>query len=216
MNFDPLVVRHLGEPVEVVARYLDSWIEKGELYCGNAKTLILELVGFVISHNSLQPVFPGKELGARANVSGVPRRCVSRARGTTRGRELARLAFARIAGLSGPWSWHALASQDEWSARALAATGGGGTLDSSLSCDLIAKGSRTGLELQDKDLQYWPKSRSLMDAADIIFRAPAGVNPHGARTRDAAVIEEAKLVKAAVADARDCGAALQICILGVE
>lgn len=55
-----------------------------------------------------------------------------------------------------------------------------------------------------------------MDAADIIFRAPAGVNPLGARTRDAAVIEEAKLVKAAVADARDCGAALQICILGVE
>jgi hypothetical protein len=62
-NFDPLVRRHLGELVEVVARYLDPWIQNGELRCNNAKTLILTLVGIVISHNSLQRVFLGKELG---------------------------------------------------------------------------------------------------------------------------------------------------------
>ena len=89
-------------------------------------------------------------------------------------------------------------------------------MDSSLSFDLSSKGSQTGLELQDKDLQYWPRSKSLLDATDIIFTAPAGVNLHGARIQDAAVIEEAKPVDAAVTDARDCGAALQTCNLGVE
>jgi AcrR family transcriptional regulator len=62
-NFDPLVRRHLGELIEVVARYLEPWIEKGELRCTNAKTVILTLVGIVMSHNSLQRVFLGKELG---------------------------------------------------------------------------------------------------------------------------------------------------------
>jgi len=62
-NFDPLVRRHLGELIEVVARYLEPWIKNGELRCTNAKTVILTLVGIVISHNSLQRVFLGKELG---------------------------------------------------------------------------------------------------------------------------------------------------------
>ena len=61
-NFDPLVRKHLGELVEVVARYLEPWIKNGELRCANAKTLILTLVGIVISHNSLQRVFLSKEL----------------------------------------------------------------------------------------------------------------------------------------------------------
>jgi AcrR family transcriptional regulator len=62
-TFDPLVRRHLGELIEVVARYLEPWIENGELRCTNAKTVILTLVGIVISHNSLQRVFLGKEFG---------------------------------------------------------------------------------------------------------------------------------------------------------
>ena len=62
-NFDPLVRRHLGELVEVVARYLEPWIKNGELRCTNAKTVVLMLVGIVLSHNSLQRVFLGKELG---------------------------------------------------------------------------------------------------------------------------------------------------------
>jgi len=62
-NFDPLVRKHLGELIEVVARYLEPWIENGELLCTNAKTVILTLVGIVISHNSLQRVFLGNELG---------------------------------------------------------------------------------------------------------------------------------------------------------
>lgn len=62
-TFDPLVRRHLGELIEVVARYLEPWIKNGELRCTNAKTVILTLVGIVISHSSLQRVFLGKELG---------------------------------------------------------------------------------------------------------------------------------------------------------
>jgi AcrR family transcriptional regulator len=62
-NFDPLVRKHLGELIEVVARYLEPWIENGELRGTNAKTVILTLVGIVISHNSLQRVFLGKEQG---------------------------------------------------------------------------------------------------------------------------------------------------------
>ena len=89
-------------------------------------------------------------------------------------------------------------------------------MDSSLSYDLIAKGSQTGLELQDKGPQYWPRSKSLMDATGMIFAVPAGVDLHRARTRDGAVIEEAKSCEAAVTDARSCPAAYQTGILGVE
>ena len=61
-NFDPLVRRHLGELVEVLARYIEPWIKRGELRCTNAKTVILTLIGILISHNSLQRVFVGEAL----------------------------------------------------------------------------------------------------------------------------------------------------------
>lgn len=63
-NFDPLVRRHLGELVEVLARYLEPWIKRGELRCSNAKTVILTMIGILISHNSLQRVFVGEGLSA--------------------------------------------------------------------------------------------------------------------------------------------------------
>jgi AcrR family transcriptional regulator len=59
-DFVCLVRRHLGELIEVIARYLDPWIEKGELRCTNAKTVILTIIGIVISRNSLQHVFLGE------------------------------------------------------------------------------------------------------------------------------------------------------------
>jgi AcrR family transcriptional regulator len=62
-SFDPLVRRHLGELIEVVARYLEPWIENRELSGSNGKTVVLTLVGIVISHNSLHRVFPSHELG---------------------------------------------------------------------------------------------------------------------------------------------------------
>ena len=60
-GFDPLVRKHLGELLEVVARYLEPWVRSGELHCTNAKSLILTLVGIVISHNPLHRVFQGEQ-----------------------------------------------------------------------------------------------------------------------------------------------------------
>jgi AcrR family transcriptional regulator len=62
-DFDPLVRRHLGQLVEVTAHYLEPWIKRDELRCANAKTVILTLIGIVISHNIVQRVFLGKGLG---------------------------------------------------------------------------------------------------------------------------------------------------------
>lgn len=58
-DIDPLLRRHLGELVEVIARYLDPWVSKGELRCANAKTLVLSLAAIILSHRSLHRLFAG-------------------------------------------------------------------------------------------------------------------------------------------------------------
>jgi AcrR family transcriptional regulator len=49
--------RHLGEYVEVVARYLQPWIDNGQLRSSSANALALAVVSIVISHHSLHAVF---------------------------------------------------------------------------------------------------------------------------------------------------------------
>jgi AcrR family transcriptional regulator len=61
-DFDPLARRHLNEFVEVTARYLEPWIEKGELRCASSKTLIFTLVAIVASYSSIQRVFSAEGL----------------------------------------------------------------------------------------------------------------------------------------------------------
>ncbi len=56
-ELDPLLRRHLGEQVEVIARYLDPWIQRGELRCANAKTLVLTLIAIVLGRGPLHRVF---------------------------------------------------------------------------------------------------------------------------------------------------------------
>ena len=56
-DIDPLLRRHLGELVEVIARYLDPWVSKGELRCPSAKTLVLSLVAIILCHRSLHRLF---------------------------------------------------------------------------------------------------------------------------------------------------------------
>lgn len=58
-DLDPLLRRHLGELVEVVARYLEPWIQRGELRCSNGKTLVLTLIAIVLSCGPLRRVFSG-------------------------------------------------------------------------------------------------------------------------------------------------------------
>lgn len=58
-DLDPLLRTHLGELVEVVARYVEPWIQRGELRCSNAKTLVLTLIAIVLSRGPLRRVFVG-------------------------------------------------------------------------------------------------------------------------------------------------------------
>ena len=65
-DLDPLLRRHLGELVEVVARYLEPWIERGEIRAPNAKTLVLTLIAIVFSRGPLRRVFlvDGADVGS--------------------------------------------------------------------------------------------------------------------------------------------------------
>jgi AcrR family transcriptional regulator len=56
-DIDPLLRRHLGELVEVVARYLEPWVSRGELRCSSAKALVLALIAIIVSHRSLHRLF---------------------------------------------------------------------------------------------------------------------------------------------------------------
>lgn len=56
-DLDPLFRKHLVELVEVVARYLDPWIEKGELQSTDSKALVLTLVAIVLSGDPLKRLF---------------------------------------------------------------------------------------------------------------------------------------------------------------
>ena len=66
-DLDPLLRRHLGQLVEVVAHYLEPWIERGELRCKDAKTLVLTLIAIVLSRGSLHRLF----LGEATNTSAL-------------------------------------------------------------------------------------------------------------------------------------------------
>jgi AcrR family transcriptional regulator len=65
-DIDPLLRKHLGELVEVIARYLEPWVSKGELRAASAKTLVLSLVAIILSHRSLHRLFAGDESSPEA------------------------------------------------------------------------------------------------------------------------------------------------------
>jgi AcrR family transcriptional regulator len=56
-DIDPLLRKHLGQLVEVIARYLEPWVSRGELRCSSAKALVLSLVAIILSHRSLHRLF---------------------------------------------------------------------------------------------------------------------------------------------------------------
>ena len=74
-DIDPLLRRHLRELVEVLAGYLQRWVDKGQLQCSNAKVVVLTFVAIVLNYNSVFSVFseitPGLEttLKTHADVS---------------------------------------------------------------------------------------------------------------------------------------------------
>jgi AcrR family transcriptional regulator len=58
-DIDPLLRRHLGQLVEVIARYLEPWVSRGELRSSSAKALVLSLIAIILSHQSLHRLFSG-------------------------------------------------------------------------------------------------------------------------------------------------------------
>jgi AcrR family transcriptional regulator len=64
-ELDPLLRKHLRELVEVIAGYLQRWIDNGQLQCANAKVVVLTFVAIVLNYNSVFGVFsevmPGLE-----------------------------------------------------------------------------------------------------------------------------------------------------------
>ncbi len=56
-DIDPLLRKHLGQLVEVIARYLEPWVNRGELRCNSAKALVLSLIAIILSHRSLHRLF---------------------------------------------------------------------------------------------------------------------------------------------------------------
>jgi AcrR family transcriptional regulator len=58
-DIDPLLKRHLGQLVEVIAHYLEPWVNRGDLRCASAKDLVLSLVAIILSHQSLHRLFSG-------------------------------------------------------------------------------------------------------------------------------------------------------------
>jgi len=65
-DLDPLLHKHLSQLVEVVVRYLEPWVARGELRCASAKALVLSLVGIVLTHPPLDRLFSGDGLAPEA------------------------------------------------------------------------------------------------------------------------------------------------------
>jgi AcrR family transcriptional regulator len=65
-DLDRLVHRHLSQLVEIVVRYLEPWVIRGELRCANAKALVLSLIGIALSHRPLDRLFLGDGSGLEA------------------------------------------------------------------------------------------------------------------------------------------------------
>jgi hypothetical protein len=59
----------------VVARYLEPWVEKGELRCTSAKALVLALIAIILSHRSLHRVFLCDGSGPEAMFKAYAESC---------------------------------------------------------------------------------------------------------------------------------------------
>jgi AcrR family transcriptional regulator len=65
-DIDPLLKRHLGQLVEVIARYLEPWVNRGGVRSIDAKALVLSLIAIILSHQSLHRLFAGDGSGPEA------------------------------------------------------------------------------------------------------------------------------------------------------
>jgi AcrR family transcriptional regulator len=65
-DLDPLLRKHLGELVEVIARYLEPWTGNGEARPADTKAVVLALISFVVNYDSLHRLFLRGKTGPEA------------------------------------------------------------------------------------------------------------------------------------------------------
>jgi AcrR family transcriptional regulator len=75
-DLDALLRKHLGEFVEVLARYLDFWIAKGDLRCSSAKGLVLALISIAVFHQPLHRAFSGEPANAEEAFDAFAEICL--------------------------------------------------------------------------------------------------------------------------------------------
>ena len=74
-DINPLLRRHLGEFVEVIARYLEPWAGAGEQGGANAKAVVLALISLAANYSSLHRVFLNGRSGPDAVFSAYADFC---------------------------------------------------------------------------------------------------------------------------------------------
>jgi AcrR family transcriptional regulator len=65
-DIDPMLRKHLGQLVEVVAHYLEPWAGREEVRSANAKAVVLALIAMVVNHHSLHRLFSTGGSGQKA------------------------------------------------------------------------------------------------------------------------------------------------------
>jgi AcrR family transcriptional regulator len=56
-DIDPLLRKHLGQLVEVVAHYLEPWARRGQIGGPNTKAVVLALIAIVVNYGPLHKLF---------------------------------------------------------------------------------------------------------------------------------------------------------------
>lgn len=79
-ELDQLLRRHLGELVEVVARYLEPWVVRGDLRCNSAKGLVLALISIVVFYRPLNRAFSPDTTVPELAFEGFVDICVANSR----------------------------------------------------------------------------------------------------------------------------------------
>lgn len=74
-ELDPLLRKHLGELVEVLAHYLQPWVERGELRSTDAKTLVLALIAIELSSDPLRRLFQTENAAAHGMFEAYSEFC---------------------------------------------------------------------------------------------------------------------------------------------
>jgi AcrR family transcriptional regulator len=65
-DIDPMLRKHLGQWVEVVAHYLEPWAGREDLRNANAKAAVLALIAMVVNYRSLHRLFSIGASGQKA------------------------------------------------------------------------------------------------------------------------------------------------------